>query len=68
MLEFSNLPSETSNLCTSKIINVLTKFELKEQIIVITADNIITNFGRLNRKGKNYVHTKLQTELKKYIQ
>jgi hypothetical protein len=65
IIEFSNLPGGTSNLITSKIIDVLTKFGLKQKIVALSADNTNTNFGGLNRKGKNNVHTKLQTELKK---
>jgi len=67
ILEFSNLPGETSDLITSKIIDVVTKFGLKQKIVALSADNTNTNFGGLNRKGKNNVHTKLQTELKKDI-
>jgi hypothetical protein len=65
ILEFSNLPGETSDLITSKMIDVLTKFGLKQKIVALSADNTNTNFGGLNRKGKNNVHTKLQIELKK---
>ena len=67
ILEFSNLPGETSDLITKKIIDVLTKFGLKEKIVALSADNTNTNFGGVARKGKNNVHTKLQTELNKKI-
>jgi hypothetical protein len=59
ILEFSNLPGETSNLIISKIIDVLTKFGLKRKMFALSADNTNTNFGGLNRKRKNNVHTKL---------
>jgi hypothetical protein len=67
ILEFSNLPGETSDLITFKIIDIITNFELKQKIIALLADITNTNFAGYNRKGKNNVHTKLQTELKKDI-
>lgn len=67
ILEFSNLPGETSDLITGKIIDVLTKYGLKEKIVALSADNTNTNFGGLARKGINNVHTKVQAELKKSI-
>lgn len=46
MLKFSNLPGETSNLITDKVIDVLTKFELKK-IVVLSMNNTYTNFDKL---------------------
>jgi hypothetical protein len=67
ILEFSNFPGETSDLITSKMIDVLTKFGLKQKNDVLSADNTNTNFDGLNKNRKNNVHIKLQTELKKDI-
>lgn len=59
ILEFSNLPGETSDLITKQIIDVLIKFGIKEKIVALSADNTKTNFGGVARKDKNNVHTKL---------
>jgi hypothetical protein len=45
ILEFPNLTGETSNLINFKIIDVLTKFRLKQKNVVLSADNTNTNFG-----------------------
>jgi len=36
IFEFSNLPGETSDLITGKIIDVFTKFGLKEKIVALS--------------------------------
>jgi len=59
------LPGETSALTIKKIIDVLTKFGIKEKIVALSVYNTNTNFGGVARKGKNNVHTKLQIKLNK---
>ncbi|KAL4126106.1 hypothetical protein QTP88_010335 [Uroleucon formosanum] len=67
ILEFSNLPGETADLIHNQIIKVLNSFNLTEKIISYSADNTNTNFGGLQRKGKNNVFIKLKETLNKEI-
>lgn len=48
ILVFSNLSSETSDLITGKVINVLTKFGLKEKIVALSVDNTKHKFRRFH--------------------
>ncbi|KAL4147793.1 hypothetical protein QTP88_002142 [Uroleucon formosanum] len=67
ILEFSNLPGETADLIHNQIIKVLNNFNLTEKIISYSADNTNTNFGGLQRKGKNNVFIKLKETLNREI-
>ncbi|KAL4100734.1 hypothetical protein QTP88_020768 [Uroleucon formosanum] len=67
ILEFSNLPGETADLIHNQIIKVLKNFNLTEKIISYSADNTNTNFGGLQRKGKNNVFIKLKETLNREI-
>ncbi|KAL4100954.1 hypothetical protein QTP88_020978 [Uroleucon formosanum] len=67
ILEFSNLPGETADLIHNQIIKVLNNFNLTEKIISYSADNTNTNFGGLQRKGKNNVFIKLKETLNRDI-
>lgn len=67
ILEFSNLPGETADIIHNQIIKVLNNFNLKEKIISYSNHNTNTNFEGLQRKGKNYIFTKLKETLNRDI-
>lgn len=67
VLEFSNLPGETAELIHSHIMKVVNNFDLKNKMISFSADNTNTNFGGIQRKGKNNVFIKLKKSLDRNI-
>lgn len=60
VLEFTNLPNETSDTQIEYIENILTKHGLMNKVTALSADNTNTNFGGADRKGKNNVFQKLK--------
>lgn len=67
VIEFSNLPGETSDLISAHILKVLNRYHLTEKIIAFSADNTNTNFGGAARRGTNNVYTKLCGEVKRQV-
>jgi hypothetical protein len=53
VLVFVSLGGETTDLLLSYVLEVLQKLDLLEKVLIVSADNINTNFGDKKRKGKN---------------
>lgn len=63
LLEFQELPGETSVILSEYIFKALEKYKLTEKVICFCADNTNTNFGGVKRKGTENVFTKLQSKM-----
>lgn len=51
---------ETAELIDNRIMKVINNFDFKNKIISFSADYTNTNFGEIQRKGKNNAFTKLK--------
>ena len=67
IIDFVSLPGETSDLQCYMLKKVIQKFNLRNNIVALCADNTNTNFGGCRRLGKNNVWRKLEAELERKI-
>uniref|UniRef100_A0A2S2N9H4 HAT C-terminal dimerisation domain-containing protein n=1 Tax=Schizaphis graminum TaxID=13262 RepID=A0A2S2N9H4_SCHGA len=63
ILEFDELSGETSLLLTDYISKVLSHWGVLKKVIAFSADNTNSNFGGVNRRGKNNVFYKLKESI-----
>lgn len=63
ILEVKDFPGETSDIVTDYILKVLKNHRLDTKILGFCADNTNTNFGGVQRKGRNNIFTKLKSNL-----
>lgn len=67
LLEFQDLPGETSDILSNYIIKVLEKMGISKKLICFCADNTNLNFGGRVRNGRENIFRKLIASLKKNI-
>ena len=67
LFDFYSVPGETANIKTNCLVSTLKKNYLTQKIVACCGDNCNTNFGGVNRKGKNYVLSYLKKELGRII-
>lgn len=67
LLEFLNVPGETSLIICTEILKMIEKYKLENKIVAMSADNANCNFGGLKRKKGDNVHTILQSNLDKSL-
>jgi len=63
IIDFDELSGETSLLLTDYISKVLSHWDVLKKVIAFSADNTNTNFGDVNRRGKNNVFYKLKESI-----
>ena len=67
VLEFKSLPGETAETLSGYLPFVLHQNNLKENVVGFCAVNCNTNFGGMERQGRNNVFFKVNENLKKDI-
>ena len=67
IIDFVSLPGKTSDLQCDMLKKVIQKFNLRNKIVALCADNTNTNFDGCRRLGKNNVWRKLEAELERKI-
>lgn len=67
LLDFVNLPGETSDIISNSVVQIISKHNLTEKLVGFCADNANTNFGGVSRKGVSNVFFKLQESLGRKI-
>ena len=67
IIDFVSLPGETSDLQCYMLKKVIQKFNLRNKIVALCADNTNTHFGGCRRLGKNNVWRKLEAELERKL-
>ena len=55
LLDFHFVFGETADIITNCLVSTLKKNDLTQKIVAYCGDNCNTNFGSVNRKGKNNV-------------
>lgn len=67
ILDFCSLPGETSEVQCDFVEKVIKEKNITDKVIALCADNTNTNFGGVNRAGKNNLFRKLQARIGKEI-
>lgn len=67
VIEFTNLSNETTETQVAYIERILNEYGIMDKVIAFAADNTNTNFGGVDRKGKNNIFHRLQNKLQKNI-
>lgn len=67
VLELETLPGETSDQLNDYVLSVLSRNNLVNKLVGMSADNTNTNFGGAKRKGKNNLFCKLSASTDKTI-
>ena len=67
ILDYVDLPGETSQMIHDNMMRILIKHNLQEKIVAFCADNANTNFGGVNRRGHENVYFKLQQSLNRHM-
>ena len=67
IIDLVSLTGETSDLQCDMLKKVIQKFNLRNKIVSLCADNTNTNFGGCRKLGKNNVWRKLEAELERKI-
>jgi hypothetical protein len=62
VLEFLDLPCETADQLTECVWQLVTKWNIEEKVVGLSADNTNTNFGGSSRRGKNNAFHKLKSK------
>ena len=65
LLEFKSIPGETAEVLSKYLFSVLDQTKLKDKLIGFCADNRITNFGGIKRRGQNNVFYKVKDNVKR---
>ena len=67
ILDMQSLPGETAETICNFLLNSLQRHGLTEKVVGFCADNANTNFGGLQRRGRNNVFAILQDDLGKKL-
>lgn len=67
VLDFSELPGETSELIHGNLMQILSKHNLENKVVGFCGDNANTNFGGVKRQGQNNVFYRLKQSLNKNL-
>lgn len=67
VLEFLNVPCETTDQLTEYVWQLVTKWNIEKKVVALSADNTNTNFGGSSRRGKNNVFHKLKSKLNRTL-
>ena len=65
LIDFHEIPGETSEIVFSSIISTLQKFNISDKMIALSADNTNANFGGAHRKGTKNVYKLMQNFLER---
>ena len=65
LLEFQSVPGYTAEILSTHLFLVLDQTKLKDKLIALCADNCITNFGGIKRRGQNNVFYKVKGNVKR---
>lgn len=65
LINLETTKSETAEVISDYIVKTLQEFDLANKCIAFSGDNCNTNFGGINRQGKNNVFTLLKDKLGK---
>lgn len=67
IINLDSLPNETAETISDYLIKCLKKYNILSKCVAFSADNCNTNFGAVNRSGKNNVHCHLNNKIGKSL-
>jgi hypothetical protein len=63
VLSIESIPGETSEILFKSLSSKVNEFKLHNKVIAVCADNTNTNFGGVNRQGKNNLYQKVKDNI-----
>uniref|UniRef100_A0AAZ3RET9 Uncharacterized protein n=1 Tax=Oncorhynchus tshawytscha TaxID=74940 RepID=A0AAZ3RET9_ONCTS len=67
LLDFVELKGETAEEIAAEVLAVIQKCNLENKVVALSANNMNTNFGGLNRLGRVNVHTNVKNALQREV-